>query len=399
MEGRTDPQCARRQAGVTGNTHLGSLNEARRSQPRKNPCARSRAAETKERGMSNQERAPDIDKKRPAGGTTGQSNRGDLSGSSFTENSPGRQSENGVVAKMRWLDRVVIDATLPPNATRVAYAISAHVNARSGIAWPSVERLADLLELNPRSVRRCIGALVGGGYLAVEFGGGSVSNKYSLLHDDGHVEMVNRATDADRCVAPLTEMSGDDETTPDKIVCTPGQNCPGTPDRIVRGPLALPPYEPSDNNPLKEPSEGTLSIDRGAAIIRIDRGEGRFKRTRRGGEQLSIPVEVVESRVEPNGFREFWFAYPLKNGRFEAAEAFREALKHADAEVIVAGARRYDRWLQTAKPDPVERATFTKHAKNWLRCRHWTDEYAAPRPPGIGRAMAVAARMIAEMDQ
>lgn len=327
------------------------------------------------------------EKEKPADGAAGFSkNIGESGDSSFTKYSSDRQSENGPVAKMRWLDRVASDEHLPASATRVAFAIAAHINARSGIAWPSVERIGDLLKLNPRSVRRCISALVSGGYLAVEFGGGSVSSKYTLLHDDDHIEMVNRTTEADQGVAPRTELSLGDEATPDRIVPTPGHFCPGTPDRIVPTPRTKMSGELSENNSLKEPSEGTHSLREGE-IIPFVRGEDR-KPAKRG--QQVIPLDGGSGKRDPEGFAEFWLVYPKKAGQFEAAEAFREAIKHADAGEIIAGAQRYAEARRAAEHDPVQRERFTASAEKWLRGRRWRDEHAAPRPPGVGKHFAAA---------
>ncbi len=326
--------------------------------------------------MRQQEHAHSLEKEMPAGGTAGTSKSviGESGDQSFTKNSPERQSENGPVAKLEWLKQVASDGSLPPNATRVAIAIASHVNGKSGVAWPSAERIAEILSLNSRSVRRCIGALVGGGYLAVEVGGGSASNRYSLLHDG---------------VAPMTPASGG-EATPDATVSTPGRYCQGGSGASVRGARALAPYELLENNSERELGERTLSLERVAEIIPIDRGEERFNRTRGGGKQLAIPVEIVESSAEPRDFAAFWHVYPKKIGRLEAGPAFSEALKHADASEIIAGARRYAEARQAAESDPVERERFTKSAERWLKGRHWRDEYAAPRPAGLGRHAAEA---------
>lgn len=65
-------------------------------------------------------------------------------------------------------------------------------------------------------------------------------------------------------------------------------------------------------------------------------------------------------------FKEFWEVYPRKVGKGEALKAFRNALKRATGEEIVAGARRY----AASKPDPE----FTKHPGPWLNADRWLDE-------------------------
>jgi hypothetical protein len=332
--------------------------------------------------MSNQERAPDIDKKRPAGGTAGQSNRGDLSGSRLTANSPDRQ---GLLARWRWIDQIASDKNLPPNATRVAVAIASHINGDTGAAWPSIDRLADILGLVANSVRKSIRAMVRGGHLAVEIGGGSASNRYRLIAKADHTELSKRRP-ADPCTqmhpseaAPLHASAGD-----------PCISVEGTPAFPCTPPLHANAPELSYKNSPNEHAEATRSLERVAEVIPIGRGEGRFKRTRRGGQQLSIPVEVVDSTAEPRDFAAFFHIYPKKVGRLEAVEAFREAIKHADAGEIIAGAQRYAEARRAAEPDPVQRERFTASADKWLRGRRWRDEHAAPRPPGVGKHFAAA---------
>lgn len=74
------------------------------------------------------------------------------------------------------------------------------------------------------------------------------------------------------------------------------------------------------------------------------------------------------SKAEPDGFAEFYAAYPKHVGRDAAIKAYRGALKRAAAEEILAGARRYAE--ERAGEDPK----FTKQPSTWLNGGHWADE-------------------------
>jgi hypothetical protein len=97
---------------------------------------------------------------------------------------------------------------------------------------------------------------------------------------------------------------------------------------------------------------------------------------------LSPPPESIRQiPSECPFFEEFWKVFPRKVGKGEARKAFRNALKRASAEEIVAGAKRY----AATKPDPE----FTKHPGPWLNADRWADEdtrkvvdfrMPAPRP-------------------
>lgn len=63
-------------------------------------------------------------------------------------------------------------------------------------------------------------------------------------------------------------------------------------------------------------------------------------------------------------FCEFWAAYPRSDDRKKAWNSWRSALKDADADAIIAGARRY-------RDDPNRRDTYTKHATTWLNAGAW----------------------------
>ncbi len=255
-------------------------------------------------------------------------------------------------AKLNLLLGAGLDAELPKLALRVANVLAGRYMCadNGGEAWPAIKRLCGDLDVSSeRAVRQALYSLLMRGHLSAERkAGGTTRYRIADRYFDGG--------------AQPTQARSEPESRD-----TPAQNKPGTQADLEPAPQAH--HEPGTqahheptNSGKKTPENELLKmnsvnhpIERGAEIIPIDRGEERFKRTRGGGKQLTIPTEIVEATAEPRGFAAFWHEYPKKVGRLEAAEAFREATKHADVEEIVAGARRYDRAQQAAIPDPIER--------------------------------------------
>ena len=66
-------------------------------------------------------------------------------------------------------------------------------------------------------------------------------------------------------------------------------------------------------------------------------------------------------------FDKFWDIYPRKVGKQEAARAFIKALRLADPEIILAGAKRY-------ADDKNRLAVYTAHPSTWLNQGRWEDE-------------------------
>ncbi len=90
-------------------------------------------------------------------------------------------------------------------------------------------------------------------------------------------------------------------------------------------------------------------------------------------EVLIPPVDPDPSKDSSRDFDTFWSAYPRKEAKKAAADAFKAALKRASAEQIIAGAERY-------RDDPNRDPAYTKHATTWLRADCWDDAPLPARP-------------------
>jgi hypothetical protein len=77
-----------------------------------------------------------------------------------------------------------------------------------------------------------------------------------------------------------------------------------------------------------------------------------------------------------DNFAIFWAVYPRRRDKRKAAKAYTAALKRADPDTILQGARRY-------AEDPNRDDRYTKYAEGWLNGDGWLDE---PLPSRNGDA-------------
>ncbi|WP_052071046.1 hypothetical protein [Rhodococcoides fascians] len=77
------------------------------------------------------------------------------------------------------------------------------------------------------------------------------------------------------------------------------------------------------------------------------------------------------SADQPEGFDEFWAAYPLRKDKSAAVKAFIKARQSVELEVILAAARRY-------ADDPNRDKGFTKYPATWLNKGSFADEDPLP---------------------
>lgn len=87
---------------------------------------------------------------------------------------------------------------------------------------------------------------------------------------------------------------------------------------------------------------------------------------------ISIPngiesVRKSQRQTYPDEFLNFWDQYPLKRDKGKALKAWRNAIKRADNDTIVAGVARY-------RDDPNREDGYTKYAEGWLNGDGWEDE-------------------------
>jgi hypothetical protein len=99
-----------------------------------------------------------------------------------------------------------------------------------------------------------------------------------------------------------------------------------------------------------------------------------------GGERKAREGRKKKNNRAPPGadrFPEFWAAYPKKVDKLDAEKAFTKALAHTDAEVLIAGAKRY------AIERHGEPTKYTKQPATWLNKGSWTNEASNDEAPII----------------
>ena len=101
-------------------------------------------------------------------------------------------------------------------------------------------------------------------------------------------------------------------------------------------------------------------------------GNRRTKKTNLPTEEEDQSQNTKEvAHVGPtadDAFSEFWSVYPRKVAKADARKAFKTALKQADVDDIIAGARRL-------RDDPnLPEKKFIPYPGKWLRAEQWEDE-------------------------
>ncbi len=110
--------------------------------------------------------------------------------------------------------------------------------------------------------------------------------------------------------------------------------------------------EQENSAPSRSPCRGA-SPQKPEARIQIEKkGKGK-----------SFPEKEI-----PDGFGEFWAAYPRKVGRPAAERSYRAALKGSSPAEILAGAHAY------AEQRSGQDQTYTAHPSTWLNQRRWQDD-------------------------
>lgn len=92
-------------------------------------------------------------------------------------------TKHTLLDKWKWLGAVMADESLPASARQVAYHMADHVCDEREIAYPSCERLAELIGKCVRTVEGNLRVLVKAGYLKPEskFTGPGMTKRYSLV--------------------------------------------------------------------------------------------------------------------------------------------------------------------------------------------------------------------------
>lgn len=98
--------------------------------------------------------------------------------------------------------------------------------------------------------------------------------------------------------------------------------------------------------------------------------EGETKTTHEQRPTMNKDPRNEVKTPSPDGFDDFWTAYPRKKGKGQARTAWVKAVKKTDPAVIVTAAVQFRQWCEQ---DGTE-AQFIPHPSTWLNGERWTDE-------------------------
>jgi DNA-binding MarR family transcriptional regulator len=118
--------------------------------------------------------------------------------------------------RLTWLDTIAQDSRITPGAFRLAFIISAHINRETGDAWPGLDRLAEAMGMNERSVRRLVDELVNAGHIAKQRGGDGRPNRYRM-------QVSDRTNMSDQNVSRLDINVHSETNRPD--ICVQSEPC------------------------------------------------------------------------------------------------------------------------------------------------------------------------------
>jgi hypothetical protein len=118
------------------------------------------------------------------------------------------------------------------------------------------------------------------------------------------------------------------------------------------------------------------------AEVEKKREQGRERGERYRSRVTNASITLTDNRIQNtdninNYWDEFWKIYPLKVGKGAALKAFNKAIKRANPQEIIDGAKRY-------ADDPNRNPGYTAHAATWLNADRWADPLLPPKTPENG---------------
>jgi hypothetical protein len=278
-------------------------------------------------------------------------------------------------AKLNLVLGVGLDAELPKLALRVASVLVGQYMCadKGGEAWMAVKTLCGDLGITSESkVRDALYALLDRGHLVADRKAGETT-RYRIA--DRYLDGVTQPQDGAGSVDTQPQDGAD--TQPQNGAPTQPQDGAGTQPRhgATNSGNTTPGNELREMNSGKGDSPPTPSHERKPAKGATEEAPPRRKE--------SSP----RKESPPDGFEEFWAAYPRHVGKRGAEKAYQRAIRGgATPKEITLGAMRYAA-VRDREPDPTKRAKFTAHPATWLNDGRWADDptpQPAPLPPLLG---------------
>jgi hypothetical protein len=221
-------------------------------------------------------------------------------------------------------------------------------------AWPSVATIAEAEGLGRRSVQRSLHRLRELGLIDIEHaGGGYRATTCYVLRMSPERALERELWDDERGATVAPHPDGERGATDDTRGATDGER--GATDD-TRGATVAP--KPVKN--LEVTRKGNLK-PRSTDLERV--------------RPEVVPAPSPNGSVsDPEGFREFWSAYPNHQKRSEAVKSFRRAVLRDGPDRIAAG---LETWVRYWAADGTEQR-FIPHPTTWLNQNRYED--TPPRP-------------------
>ena len=224
-----------------------------------------------------------------------------------------------------------------PTALSLYLQILRHNNESKGYAWPSQERLAELMDCTKITVLRNLKALEEAGVIVV------------IRSWNGHKRNVNQyhisPTKADRDEEAISIM----EDTPMSITNATFESITSATGTRLS---------------LTRSKEQELTSE-------IDAPENLVKHTKSPSSSSvkSLPKTNTQIATEDEAFMMFWSIYPRKVGKAAAHKAWKRAIKVAQRDSILSGAKSYAEEVLASE----KALHFVSHPATWLNQEKWED--------------------------
>ena len=221
-----------------------------------------------------------------------------------------------------------------PTAMSLYLQILMHYNKSKGCAWPSQDRLAELMCVNTRTVRRNLTVLENEQVIKV------------VRSHDGFKRAVNQY----RLVGTIGIPDMED------------MNVPHMEDTDV-------PYM-EDTDVLLTRLSLTRSKEQ-QLTSETDAPENLVKNTKSqsSSSSKSSPKTNTQIATEDEAFMEFWSIYPRKVGKAAAHKAWKRAFRGPQKDLILSGVKAHAEEVRTSERD----LHFVPHPATWLNQEKWED--------------------------
>lgn len=254
-------------------------------------------------------------------------------------------------------EKLILDPTIHAFAVRAYCVLAHHVNRTSGTAWPSHAKIAEYMGISDRAtVMKYLGELRDKGWIEWRrrsTQGGRSSNLYRL-------NMVPRLSGP----APTLEDENEVRKVGERPLSVVGERL-HEPYRDEPDRLTTPP------NPQRGPksSSGSEYIEGQLDVLDLIEEKQTEPAPKTAAPAPKKKTRITELSDDDPRMIEFWQTYPRHMAKGAVRKSLAKALKLADFETIIAGARRF-----ANDPNLPTDRVMIPYPATWLNQERWNDE-------------------------